>query len=72
MVAHNDPPHQNLRCLQIQMLSFLNKELKDVRKIICLRKSEAYVKEKQFPLSLKYWWSMSAMLLYNDVIDLSS
>ena len=35
-------------------------ELNDLRKIICLRKSEVYVKTKtQFLLSLKNGWSMA-------------
>ena len=29
------------------------------RKIICLRKSEVYVKKKKKLVSLKNWWSMA-------------
>ena len=43
-----------------------NTELKDLRKIICLRKSEVYINKKQkkqtknqFLMSKKIWWSMA-------------
>ena len=41
-----------------------NMELNDLRKIICLKKPEVYVKKKkkkkkQFVMSLENWWSMT-------------
>ena len=55
-----------IRRVRFPNLTKFNTELNNLRKIICLRKSEVSVvlKEFQFVMLLKIWWSMANIVCH--------
>ena len=58
---------------KIQVQKWKNMELNDTRKIICLRKSKAYVIKTKFLMSIEIggaWLTLLPCFYRNDIVDL--